>query len=265
MVGGIKGAMGWKQLRKADIRCMEDAEDIQKKEKKRVRVKERHIRKFQELLDHGVEVPAWAQKASEDEDDVEEIAGERGTESRREVSWIWTAAGMTGTDTVLEDALRIKWAKAYARSRRWDEEVRLLKEEFCRLLLSLEFEAALWAGRADAVRGRALTLDQAYVQGMIAYALKQEALFSDIAVRAMAMETVPKVAWGKKRPRGQIMDLLAEPTTGRGEGGDVDLDEDNGDDDERLLAAADKGDDFEDAGEMDSDEELIMGGQVDDV
>jgi hypothetical protein len=103
MTGGIEGAVGWKKLRKADIRCMEDAEDVRRKEKRRAHAKERHKRKFQELLDHGVEVPAWAQEASEEEDDAGEDAGERGTESRREVSWIWTAAGMTGTDTALED------------------------------------------------------------------------------------------------------------------------------------------------------------------
>lgn len=103
MMGRIEGAVGWKKLRKADIRCMEDAEDVRRKEKRRAHAKERHKRKFQELLDHGVEVPAWAQEASEEEDDAGEDAGERGTESRREVSWIWTAAGMMGTDAALED------------------------------------------------------------------------------------------------------------------------------------------------------------------
>ncbi|KAJ7808144.1 hypothetical protein B0H14DRAFT_3482660 [Mycena olivaceomarginata] len=266
MTGGIEGAVGWKKLRKADIRCMEDAEDVRRKEKRRVHAKERHKRKFQELLDHGVEVPAWAQEASEEEDDAGEDAGERGTESRREVSWIWTAAGMTGTDAALEDGehCEFEWAKTYARSRRWDEEVRLLKEEFRRLPLSLEFEAAMWAGRADAVRGRVSTLDGAYAQGMIAYALKQEALFSDIAARARTTETAPRVARGKKRPRVGIVDPLAEATR-RGGGWDVDLDESDGDDDERLLAAAEEGDGSEEAGEVESDEELIMGGEVDDV
>jgi hypothetical protein len=45
----------------------------------------------------------------------------------------------------------------------------------------------------------------------------------------------------------------------------VDLDESDGDDDERLLAAAEEGDGSEEAGEVESDEELIMGGEVDDV
>jgi hypothetical protein len=142
--------------------------------------------------------------------------------------------------------------------------VRLLKEEFRRLPLSLEFEAAMWAGRADAVRGRVSTLDGAYAQGMIAYALKQEALFSDIAARARTTETAPRVARGKKRPRVGIVDPLAEATR-RGGGWDVDLDESDGDDDERLLAAAEEGDGSEEAGEVESNEELIMGGEVDDV
>ncbi|KAJ7357934.1 hypothetical protein DFH08DRAFT_651511, partial [Mycena albidolilacea] len=74
MMGGIEGAVGWKNLRKADIRCMEDAEDVWRKKKRRAHAKERH-------------------KRNEEEDNAGEDAGERGTESRREVSWIWTAAG----------------------------------------------------------------------------------------------------------------------------------------------------------------------------
>ncbi|KAF8218355.1 hypothetical protein K438DRAFT_1470985, partial [Mycena galopus ATCC 62051] len=65
-------------------------------------------------------------------------------ESWREISWIWTAVGTTGTDVDLEGALRVEWAKAYVRSQRWSKEVQLLKEELWRLPISLEFQADLW-------------------------------------------------------------------------------------------------------------------------
>jgi hypothetical protein len=44
-------------------------------------------------------------------------------------------------------ALWVEWAKLYARSRRWNEEVQTLKEEFRRLPVSLEFEAEVWDQR----------------------------------------------------------------------------------------------------------------------
>jgi hypothetical protein len=45
-------------------------------------------------------------EGSEDDDEEGMIADEgvdRGTESRREVSWIWMGAVLSGTDTGLED------------------------------------------------------------------------------------------------------------------------------------------------------------------
>ncbi|KAJ7825975.1 hypothetical protein B0H14DRAFT_3088526 [Mycena olivaceomarginata] len=159
----------WK-LRKEDIRCMEDAEDLAAKEVKRRNAKARRKQKYDELIAHAVEVPAWlnAEEEEGDGDGEGDDAEGRVRESRREVSWIWMGTGMTGTDAELEDALRIEWAKAYARARRWKEEVRLLTEEFRRLPISLEFEADLWQERAKAVPVGSSELQDAYAQGMIA-------------------------------------------------------------------------------------------------
>lgn len=68
-----------------------------RKEKKRQRMAERRRRREAELREHGEEVPQWEE---EDGDDEEE--GESG-EGRREVSWIWTVAGTSGTDANLHD------------------------------------------------------------------------------------------------------------------------------------------------------------------
>ncbi|KAJ7055412.1 hypothetical protein C8F01DRAFT_1258585 [Mycena amicta] len=67
--------------------------------------------------------------------DIDDDADAEGTqqlqgESRRVMLWIWTTTGTAGTDVELEDALRIEWCKAYARVRRWREEVHILQEEW---------------------------------------------------------------------------------------------------------------------------------------
>ncbi|KAJ7745627.1 hypothetical protein B0H14DRAFT_3514464 [Mycena olivaceomarginata] len=262
--GRDESQVGWKRLRKGDIRCMEDADDLRQKEKKRKRAQERRKRKLQELLDHGVDVPAWEQE--EDEEGEGEGEGElagagndrRGAgESRREISWIWTAAGSSGTDKGLEDALRIEWSKAYARSRRWDEEVMLLRKEFRRLPISLEFEVDLWVerGRAVSVAGEQ---EEEYAQGMRTYASKQAALFRDIAARARKTETSPKLDRGKKRPRAAVVDPLAEGSGRHGEES-----EDGGDDGEVLVVGDEDGDAEEERGMVESDEEVILAGEMD--
>ncbi|KAJ7897985.1 hypothetical protein B0H14DRAFT_3080821 [Mycena olivaceomarginata] len=168
--------VGWKKLRKEDIRCMEDAEDLAAKEVKHRNAKARRKRKYDELIAHAVEVPVWlnAEEEEGDGDGEGDDAEGRVRESRREVLWIWMGAGMTGTDAELEDALRIEWAKAYARARRWKEEVQLLTEEFWRLPISLEFEADLWQERAKAVPVGS-RVPGPLAEGLWAYATEQAA------------------------------------------------------------------------------------------
>ncbi|KAJ7019709.1 hypothetical protein C8F04DRAFT_975338 [Mycena alexandri] len=116
IAGGDASKVGWPRLKKEDIRCMQDAEEMSRNAKKRRRANERRTRREDGLL------PAL--------DDDDDVMVTRGGENMREISWIWTLAGTAGTDEELEDALRIEWAKAWARSRRWTEEVRLLEEEW---------------------------------------------------------------------------------------------------------------------------------------
>ncbi|KAJ7318050.1 hypothetical protein DFH08DRAFT_646893, partial [Mycena albidolilacea] len=179
--GQDEGWVGWQKLRKEDVRCMEDANDLAVKEAKRKKARERLKRKLDELVAHAVDAPAWLKNAEDEDLDGDEEG--RVGESRRQVSWIWMGAGMTGTDAELEDALRIEWAKAYVRARRWNEEVRLLTEEFRRVPISLECEADWWLERAQVVPVGTDALHEAYAQGMIAYAIKQESLFRGLAAR----------------------------------------------------------------------------------
>jgi hypothetical protein len=98
--------VGWKRLKKEDIRCIEDAEDLAAKEAKRRKVKQRRKWKYDELIAHAVEVPAWLNTGEEegDGDGEGDNAEGRVGESRRGVLWIWMGAGTTGTDTELEDS-----------------------------------------------------------------------------------------------------------------------------------------------------------------
>ncbi|KAJ6461943.1 hypothetical protein C8R47DRAFT_993341 [Mycena vitilis] len=54
-------------------------------------------------------------------------------EGSHTLSWIWYTAGAAGiNDDQLHQALRVEWCKAYARTRRYSEEIRLLREEMRR-------------------------------------------------------------------------------------------------------------------------------------
>ncbi|KAJ7818598.1 hypothetical protein B0H14DRAFT_2373046 [Mycena olivaceomarginata] len=241
--GGNVSQVGWRRLVREDIRCMEDPTDLK--------------RKYQELVAHGVDVPDWDQNQEEDSDDGEEgTAARKATESRREVSWIWTAAGNSGSDAGFENALRIEWSKAYAQSRRWDEEVMLLKEEFRRLKIMLEFEAEKWVERSRSVEARS-ELEEVYVQGMRAYAAQQEVVFRNLADQARATEIAPKLATGKAKARTRAVDPLQNT--------EVPGPESDGDDDAVILAAVHDGDMDEERGEVESDEEVIMGGKLDNI
>ncbi|KAF7345876.1 CxC2 domain-containing protein [Mycena venus] len=72
--GRDEARTGWHKLRKDDIRCMEDAEDLRMKAEKRRKAQERRKRKFEELLAHGED--AWWAEEGSDEEDGEQV-GER--------------------------------------------------------------------------------------------------------------------------------------------------------------------------------------------
>ncbi|KAJ6473046.1 hypothetical protein C8R45DRAFT_1103639 [Mycena sanguinolenta] len=138
--GGDEDLVGWRVLKREDIRCMEDQEDLRKKAKAQAAREAKRRTKNSELRTHGM-LPA------EEDDDMEwEADGDtgRGPENQRQVSWIWVVAGTEGTDAGLENGLRVEWSKAFALTRRWGEEVRLLEEEFRRICISFDHESGKW-------------------------------------------------------------------------------------------------------------------------
>jgi hypothetical protein len=105
----------------------------------------------------------------------------------------------------------------------------------------------VWRDRANAVQQETVTSE--LVQGLVAYASKQAAMYTALAARARRIELAPKLGRGKSRRRvvAEYDLLVAQP--------DEDEEDDDADDENKRV---------EDQGEIDSDEELIMGGEVDD-
>jgi hypothetical protein len=94
LVGVDAEAVGWKKLLKEDIRCMQDAEELARSELKRRAQDERRRQREDTLRREGELPPLTAE---------EEERAVRGGESVRQVSWIWTGAGMMGSDADLEE------------------------------------------------------------------------------------------------------------------------------------------------------------------
>ncbi|KAJ7474959.1 hypothetical protein FB451DRAFT_1397828 [Mycena latifolia] len=92
-------------------------------------------------------------------------------ESRRMLSWIWYVANSgEPTEQELVEALRVEWCKAYARMRRWHEDVVLVEEEMCRTIKYGYWSGGEWVRRA---RQRAGTVEAALEEGLVAYAAEQ--------------------------------------------------------------------------------------------
>ncbi|KAJ7768836.1 hypothetical protein B0H16DRAFT_1716037 [Mycena metata] len=191
LANGDSNRVGWHVLRKEDIRCMEDAEELLRNADKR-KAQERQRRDREDALRETGELPPLTV-----EEEGERAA--RGGENVREISWIWTAAGTSGTDAELEEALRIEWCKAYARTRRWGEEMRLIDEEVRRLGVTLEYMAKEWEGRAKGVRVGVVAYEEA--EGGMAFAMKQAAMYRQIVARVVISMTELRRGRGKKRKR----------------------------------------------------------------
>ncbi|KAF8147457.1 hypothetical protein K438DRAFT_1509006, partial [Mycena galopus ATCC 62051] len=133
---GDVDAVGWPVLHKEDIRCMEDAEELEATAEKRKAQETRRVQREDALQRQG-ELPPLT-------DEERQARGRHAGKSARKVSWIWAGAGTTGSEAELEEGKSIEWCKVYARTRRWDEEVRLVQEEERRIGVTLECRAREW-------------------------------------------------------------------------------------------------------------------------
>jgi hypothetical protein len=222
LTDGDVGALGWERLRKEDIRCMEDAEELARSAEQRQTREDQRIQREDELRRQG-ELPLLTTAEQEER-------AKRSGENMRKVSWIWTGRAQrarmliwkrvsffcfvfrdeTGTDEN-GSALRIEWCKAWARTNRWHEELCLVEEEVCRAGVSLEYCAQEWEERVRSIpvtpeersEWGALsgagewTVERA--EGAIAYGLKQADMYRDIARRVKVSMTEERRGRGKRR------------------------------------------------------------------
>ncbi|KAF7792933.1 hypothetical protein EIP86_004036 [Pleurotus ostreatoroseus] len=119
-----------------------------------------------------------------------------GSESRRQVSWIWKSADSNdehGKDSSgMVDALRVEYLRTRARARRIQEEVKLLAEERRRILVSLEKSALDWDRREGESAERSdCPITQ---QGLAAYAAKQAKILRALAAKFQILWTTSEGA-----------------------------------------------------------------------
>ncbi|KAJ7736077.1 hypothetical protein B0H16DRAFT_1326682 [Mycena metata] len=217
--------------------------------------KERRLINEGEVIEQADDEEGW------EDDGDDDGTGASTTENRRLVSWIWTVAGNTGSDVEIEEALRIEWAKAYTRSRRWKEEIRLLEEEYRRILVSFEHEARRWEARVCAIPIGAV--EEGYAQGAVAYGLKQAEMYREIAARAVVSMKEVRHGKGKKRtvavPEEEESAVANRSPEEREEGAQRANEGDAGD-----YPSEDEGDEDEELFGANSDEEFFMGGEDED-
>ncbi|KAG5650682.1 hypothetical protein H0H81_011391, partial [Sphagnurus paluster] len=96
------------------------------------------------------------------------------SEGRKIPSWIWTAVGVAdlknNVNPALDDTIQIEWCKSRARKMRWEEEVELLCEEMCCIVVTLDWQAQWWIEQAASMVGLGLPKQQ---EGMVAYVHSQ--------------------------------------------------------------------------------------------
>ncbi|KAJ7791306.1 hypothetical protein B0H14DRAFT_3500650 [Mycena olivaceomarginata] len=206
---------------------MEDAEDVKRKAEKRKRAKERRKKKLEELLSHGAKLPVWVEEGSEDEELMEAGNGDGAGDGEQK------------RDIVDMDRGGAVWDRHGARGcveNRVGKGVRAGLEDGTR--------RDVWERRASEVDVGTGVLEQAYAEG-------------DGGICAEA---------GGVREEEAASSDCGPPTrrNGKKTEGDEAEAEDDGDDDAVLWAGADDGDGDEERVEIESDEELVMGGEVDD-
>ncbi|KAK7017001.1 hypothetical protein VNI00_018764 [Paramarasmius palmivorus] len=163
------GTVPWQKLRPSDIRCMGDADQVSGNSRKRLGKTSRTtgMVRAQEIM-HGVSPSGEEEDRDSNEDEDQDAGGEvslqtlerqrrkkrdeliqKTGEGFRKIPWIWQAADGKGyaSDESLYNGLRVEWAKSYARLRRWQEEVLLLREEMRRTLATLSWTASIWDSR----------------------------------------------------------------------------------------------------------------------
>ncbi|KAF7377131.1 CxC2 domain-containing protein [Mycena sanguinolenta] len=142
----VAGISEWCSLEAADVRMLEDEEEAKRRRQR-------------------------AMKGKQKEAAQENEYGERGV-----------GGGVLGQE--MYEGVRVEWCKAYARVKRWQEEVLLLQEEMSRCLRTLEWQAGTWDKKADtAYYCGKLVYTGTHLDGAKAFAARQAAVRRVLAAR----------------------------------------------------------------------------------
>jgi hypothetical protein len=127
---------------------------------------------------------AVPQKRRHDEREAPGDALIRPGASRKTLSWIWTNVDTSDDSAAMREATRVEWAKAWARKRRWSEELALIDEEMRRTKESLRHEAKQW-------RERVLMDSDLESHGINAYARRQASIREALLEKFEALWALP--------------------------------------------------------------------------
>ncbi|KAF7317384.1 CxC2 domain-containing protein [Mycena chlorophos] len=178
--------VGFKRLLKDEIRCMEDPGAVpsnkareRAKEKRRAEADARRVWPSATFRWCRRTRPIGWSRWDDDDDDIAGTASGKGKgkgsgESRRVMSWIWEDTATAGSEAELDDAVRIEWSKGSG----------------ARLPISLLHIAHSWERRREEVKSWGD--DREVLEGKVAYAEKQRALFLDLIARAEVTRTRPE-------------------------------------------------------------------------
>jgi hypothetical protein len=146
-------------------------------------------------------------------------------ETRRTLSWIWSAKPPNITDDdENDDILRTEWAKSRARVTRCKEEVMLLKEEMRRVLAFLNWKLRWWQEREEKWKN----VDSALLEGLHASTMKQGILQECLSVDFVRM-------WQSMKNDTQILDPDEDDEDDEGEGSEHEDGMDGNDDDDDPM------------------------------
>ncbi|KAJ6549339.1 hypothetical protein B0H10DRAFT_2380877, partial [Mycena sp. CBHHK59/15] len=188
------------------------------------------------LKDHG----PWEKELQvlEDRGGVAALGAVAAGESKRTLSWIWyTATKDDPTEKELVEALCVEWCKAYARMRRWHEDVVLVEEEMHRTIEYGYWSAVEWVRR---IPQRAEDVSAELLEGLTAYGREQEArelkTCEELTEKWAAIRLRGRAFLAKETPAGiEVVVPLDDDERERDEGSDEEEEglpdyEDEGDD-----------------------------------
>ena len=181
---------------------------------------------------------------------------------------------MGESEEVLDDSMRVEWAKSQARKQHWEEEVLIIQEEMRRVIKYHEWRAQWWRDQGM----RCKDANDAVLDGIAAYAEKQAHLCECLA-RCCAVRWLPALKekdimpeWGipyrvlaivQETPPVVQCSLAISNDNDDGDGSnDGDDDDDDDDDDGGKESIEEVDDEWE--GDDNDDDEIIDSFEIDD-